>query len=97
MQGDKYLARVVHTFPPKNLVPPPGTSASHVYATDLTMGNDEVAKIDDPMKYFYQVRLIEEGGDASNDMNGDAQGSEDDGKGEKWEGSVMEVQADKIS
>lgn len=39
---------------------------------------------DDPMKYFYSARLIVEG-------------SEWSGSGEEFEGSLMEVQADKIS
>lgn len=92
VQGDKYLARVVKTFPPKDLRPPSGGSAYHPYATDLNMENDDVIEWDDPMKYFYQVRLIEEGGE------GEHAGSDnEDEKGEKWEGSVMEVQADKIS
>lgn len=95
VQGDKYLARVVHTFPPKNLQPPEGAAPYHSYATDLSMSNEEVVKLDDPMKYFYQVRLIEEGGDTTNDLDGDNL-SGDEGKGEKWQGSVMEVQADKI-
>ncbi len=48
------------------------------------------------MKYIYNVRLIEEGapeGVATDYTNGN--GHDEDG--EKWEGSVMEVQADKIS
>jgi hypothetical protein len=94
VQGDKYLARIVHTFPPKNLQPPPGGSNRHPYAIDLSMSNEEVIKVDDPMKYFYQVRLIEEGGEAADGGDGDSE--EEAVKGEKWEGSVMEVQADKI-
>jgi len=92
VQGDKYLARVVRTFPPKNLQPPSDGNIFHPYATDLSMSNEDVIKADDPMKYFYQVRLIEEGGDGE---GGDDSGDEVKGD-EKWEGSVMEVQADKI-
>ncbi|KAL1406251.1 hypothetical protein Q8F55_007945 [Vanrija albida] len=101
VQGDKYLARIVRTFPPKNLVLPPGVQAPsyHPYATDLNLDLADVDEHDDPMKYFYQVRLIEEGGEVGAEYastNG-ASHEEDDGKGEKWQGSVMEVQADKIS
>lgn len=88
MQGDKYLARIVRTFPPKNLEPPTDGAVFHPYAVDLTMTNEEVTNIDDPMKYFYQVRLIQEGGE---------DGGSGEDTGEKFEGSVMEVQADKIS
>ncbi|CAK9782707.1 hypothetical protein CC85DRAFT_92470 [Cutaneotrichosporon oleaginosum] len=92
VQGDKYLARVVKTFPPKDLNPPPGGSPCHPYAMDLNLEPDDVIELDDPMKYFYQVRLIEEGGEG--DRNGSPHEREGD---EKWGGSVMEVQADKIS
>lgn len=92
VQGDKYLARVVRTFPPKDLVLPEGASSPyHPYATDLDLEPEVVVERDDPMKYFYQVRLIEEGGDD------EAQPSDtEEGKGEEFQGSVMEVQADKI-
>lgn len=41
-------------------------------------------EVDDPMKYFYSARLIVEGAELER------------GGGEEFEGSVMEVQADKI-
>lgn len=41
-------------------------------------------EVDDPMKYFYSARLIVEGAELER------------GRGEEFEGSVMEVQADKI-
>lgn len=94
VQGDKYLARVVKTFPPKKLMAPEG-NPYHPYATDLGLSNEEVAESDDPMKYFYNVRLIEEGGDA--EREGSSTDSRDEHKGEMWQSSVMEVQADKIS
>ncbi|KAL7419030.1 hypothetical protein Q5752_006715 [Cryptotrichosporon argae] len=98
VQGDKYLARVVRTFPPKNLVPPPSaTLPTHPYATDLAMPNDEVVERDDPMKYFYNVRLIEEGAEEGIVADYEANGNGDDAGGERWMGSIMEVQADKIS
>lgn len=94
VQGDKYLARVVRTFPPKDLVLPEGASSPyHPYATDLDLDAEVVVERDDPMKYFYQVRLIEEGGDDEASVNGS---SNEEGKGEEFQGSVMEVQADKI-
>lgn len=40
---------------------------------------------DDPMKYFYSARLLVEGADHAHSHAGEA-----------FEGSVMEVQADKI-
>lgn len=58
------------------------------------------------MAYFYNVRLIEEGAPGVSGEEGDPiKGFSDDegrsvagdGEGEKWEGSVMEVKADKIS
>lgn len=83
---------MVKTFAPKDLRPPPGGSSYHPYATDLNMETDDVIELDDPMKYFYQVRLIEEGGEGEHDAS-----DQDDKGDEKWDGSVMEVQADKIS
>lgn len=92
VQGDKYLARVVRTFPPKDLVLPANASSRyHPYATDLDLDPEVVVERDDPMKYFYQVRLIEEGGDTSAPTS-----PTEEGKGEEFQGSVMEVQADKI-
>lgn len=88
VQGDKYLAKIVKTFPPRALASSPvGGSSSkpvieyHPLATKLDLDMDEVNESDDPMKYFYSVRLIVDGS-----MEG----------GEQFEGSVMEVQADKI-
>lgn len=94
MQGDKYLARIVKTFPPRSLMAPPG-NPYHPYATDLGLTTEEVAQHDDPMGYFYNVRLIEEGGEAGSDAP--STDGNDEGKGEMWQSSVMEVQADKIS
>ncbi|KAK4688137.1 hypothetical protein P7C73_g1979, partial [Tremellales sp. Uapishka_1] len=97
--GDKFLARIVTTFPPKSL--PPGSS-THPYATDLSVSNEQVLAKDDPMKYFYSVRLVQEGaeeGIAVDYSNGSATGlvEENGDGGEKWQSSTMEVQADKIS
>ncbi|ORY30989.1 hypothetical protein BCR39DRAFT_100098 [Naematelia encephala] len=108
VQGDKYLARIVKIFPPKNLIPPIHHHLSpspplrvHPYAVDLSLEPEEVIERDDPMKYFYIVRLIEEGaeeGVAAEYASSGQNGIEDaDGEGEKWEGSTMEVQADKLS
>ncbi|RXK37512.1 hypothetical protein M231_05233 [Tremella mesenterica] len=113
VEGDKYLARIVKTFPPRSLPSAPpspvrnlGSSPLpyHPFAADLTVSLEEVNQQDDPMKYFYSVRLIQEGtsqgistAHSSNDANGHSNGGEDDGRGEKWASSVMEVQADKIS
>jgi bromodomain adjacent to zinc finger domain protein 1A len=56
----------------------------HPLAANLNLEPEEVLENDDPMKYFYSARLIVEG-------------SEWSGSGEEFEGSLMEVQADKIS
>ena len=84
VQGDKYLARIVKTFPPKTLPPNSSILEYHPLAANLNLDNEEVLELDDPMKYFYSARLIVEG-------------SEWSGTGEEFEGSLMEVQADKIS
>jgi hypothetical protein len=54
----------------------------HPLAANLNLDNEEVMEGDDPMKYFYSARLIVE--------------SDGRGGGEEFEGSLMEVQADKI-
>ncbi|WVR04567.1 hypothetical protein IAU60_001574 [Kwoniella sp. DSM 27419] len=113
VDGDKYLGRIVKTFPPRSLVSTsspfkPAPTVVHPYATDLSAPLEEVNERDDPMRYFYNVRLIEEGAEegvaadyasATGLSNGhDDEGKDDeDEKGEKWQGSTMEVQADKIS
>jgi bromodomain adjacent to zinc finger domain protein 1A len=84
VQGDKYLARIVKTFPPKTLPSTTSILEYHPLAANLNLDNEEVLESDDPMKYFYSARLIVEG-------------SEWVGSGEEFEGSLMEVQADKIS
>nr|XP_019047247.1 hypothetical protein I302_03855 [Kwoniella bestiolae CBS 10118]OCF26177.1 hypothetical protein I302_03855 [Kwoniella bestiolae CBS 10118] len=99
VDGDKYLARIVKTFPPRSLATSTSSSpfkpsyltapSLHPYATDLSLSLEEVNEKDDPSKYFYNVRLIEEGNGPDDE--------EEDGKGEKWMGSTMEVQCDKIS
>lgn len=74
----------------------PPLPSFHPFANDLNLSAEELQEKDDPMRYIYNVRLIEEGapeGVATDYANGNGH-SED---GEKWEGSLMEVQADKIS
>ena len=110
VQGDKYLARIVKTFPPRSLSScttaspvssfagpaKPPAQVFHPFATDLSLSAEELQEKDDPMRYFYNVRLIEEGAsEGTAAHNGMSNGH--DRNGEKWEGSVMEVQADKIS
>lgn len=117
VEGDKYLARIVRTFPPKSLTSrtkafdlKPGASpnAMHPLAVDLNLENEVVDENDDPMSYFYNVRLITgdvdenntaalEYASSSNGVNGpNGQMDVDEGE-EKWQGSVMEVKADKLS
>lgn len=81
VQGDKYLARIINTFPPKTLPSTNSILEYHPLAANLNLDNEEVMENDDPMKYFYSARLIVEG------VNGEGE----------FEGSLMEVQADKIS
>ncbi|WWC86969.1 uncharacterized protein L201_001850 [Kwoniella dendrophila CBS 6074] len=109
VDGDKYLARIVKTFPPRSLnttTTPTTQPILHPYATDLSLSLEEVNEKDDPSKYFYNVRLIEEGypegiaaeyASANGQSNGPYDEDEEDGKGEKWTGSTMEVQCNKIS
>jgi bromodomain adjacent to zinc finger domain protein 1A len=99
VDGDKYLARIVRTFPPKSASSSTPSKYSrsagpyHVLASDLDVANEDILRIDDPMGYFYNVRLIE-GEQSPDEANGHVEGEDEP---EKWEGSVMEVQADKIS
>ena len=103
VDGDKYLAKVIKTFPPRSLSAPPSPYAAitatvnghgpvpaipHPLAMDLNLPLEEVIEKDDPMRYIYNVRLIEEGA-----VEGVA---ETLAESEKWQASTMEVQADKI-
>lgn len=49
------------------------------------------------MGYFYNVRLIEEGVEEGYGKENGVVGQGEGGEDVKWEGSVMEVKADKIS
>ena len=84
----------------------------HPLAVDLNMDSETVDEVDDPMGYFYHVRIITEtdpeaeaegekgvGGGAAKVSNGTEERIEgDDGEGEaKWGGSTMEVKADQLS
>lgn len=97
VQGDKYLARIVKTFPPRSLATSPLRNRAsdlpvlkyHTLGANLSLEAEDVLEQDDPMKYFYSARLIVEGAGGESAANGDA-------SGEEFEGSVMEVQADKI-
>jgi len=57
----------------------------HTLAANLSLETEDVLEQDDPMKYFYSARLLVEGADHAHSHAGEA-----------FEGSVMEVQADKI-
>ena len=105
VEGDKYLARIVKTFPPRSLAA--STSSSpiskfttppryHPFAAELNLTIEEANEKDDPMGYFYNVQLIEAepmpGANGHGQANGHANGEAE----EQWQGSTMEVQADKI-
>ncbi|ORX38861.1 hypothetical protein BD324DRAFT_648971 [Kockovaella imperatae] len=106
VEGDKYLARIVKTFPPRSLAA--STSSSpvsslkslpryHPYAADLNLSLEEANEKDDPMAYFYNVRLLEEGAPTDHDQAQTKQHTNSDDAEEQWQGSTMEVRADKIS
>jgi len=62
IDGDKYLATIVNTIPPASLASTSNDPLSpHAFASDLNMAEDELNKVDDPMEYSYNVRLIERG------------------------------------
>jgi hypothetical protein len=111
VEGDKYLARIVKTFPPKNLPQPPSSPPPflgdeqplpivlHPLGMDLEVPLEEINDKDNPMGYFYNVRLIEEGVEERQaNYNGSVNGAASNGSepNAKWEGSVMEVKADKL-
>ena len=58
IEGDKYLCTIVQITPPPGGEPP---FIPHARATDLTLENDQLVEMDDPAKYTYHVRLVEEG------------------------------------
>lgn len=97
VEGDKYLARIVKTFPPRSRASTSQDSAHpHALASDLTLSADELNDVDDPMKYFYNVRLIEKGSEDDLPLDYSSHGNQAAEDAETWGGSVMEVQADKI-
>jgi bromodomain adjacent to zinc finger domain protein 1A len=62
IDGDKYLATIVNTIPPGTLASSSNDPLSpHAFASDLNMAEDELNKVDDPMEYTYNVRLVERG------------------------------------
>ena len=96
IQNEKYYARIIKVFPPKTLTN--GASPSketqlvepHSIGINLRVSFDESLLRDDPMAYFYAVRLIEETDPTSGETKGDV---DDDLESEKWAGSEMEVKA----
>ncbi len=96
IQNEKYFARIIKVFPPKTLTN--GTSPSkeallvepHSIGINLRVSFDESVLRDDPMGYFYAVRMIEGTDPASGECKGEV---DDDLESEKWAGSEMEVKA----
>lgn len=103
VEGEKYLARIIKTFPPHSLA---STSSAEpvqphekACAAELSMTHEEVDEIDDPTKYLYNVRLIEKGSEGDLPVefaqNSGSSASSDEREG-SWGGSTMEVKADQI-
>ncbi|KAF8342653.1 ATP-utilizing chromatin assembly and remodelling N-terminal-domain-containing protein [Cantharellus anzutake] len=100
IQNEKYYARIIKVFPPKTLIN--GTSPSkdappivpHSVGVNLRVSYEESVEKDDPMGYFYAVRMIEETDASTGDGGGEA---DDDPESEKWAGSEMEVKANAMS
>lgn len=99
VDGEKYYARIIKVFPPKNLTNGSGPAVNgsafepHSIGVDLRVPVEETLIRDDPMGYFYTVRLIEE---SDNDSPDGKEHSHDDMEAEKWSGSEMEVKANAL-
>lgn len=99
VDGEKYYAHIIKLFPPRGPVngSTPTTNGTnsepHSMGVDLRVPQEEALARDDPLGYFYTVRLIEES--EQEYLEGDLPrqtGSE----AEKWSGSEMEVKADAL-
>ena len=74
IDGDKYLGTIVGTISPASLNAGSDEPVSpHSFASDLNMAEDDLNKVDDPMAYSYNVRLIERG--SADDLPYDYAGS----------------------
>lgn len=99
VEGEKYYARIIKVFPPKSLTngsstTPAGSSFEpHSIGIDLRVPVEDAALRDDPMGYFYTVRLIQE---SEQDPADGQDPTQDDSAAEKWSGSEMEVKADSL-
>ncbi|KAF9512921.1 hypothetical protein BS47DRAFT_1329990 [Hydnum rufescens UP504] len=97
IQNEKYYARIIKVFPPKSLTN--GSShvtpmEPHAIGINLRVPLEESLARDDPMSYFYAVRMIEE----SDPLSGDGRDRiDDDPESEKWAGSEMEVKVNAMS
>lgn len=65
----------------------------HSVGVDLRVPAEEALVRDDPLGYFYTVRLIEE---SDHDSSGGDDPAHNDTKAEKWSGSEMEVKANTL-
>jgi bromodomain adjacent to zinc finger domain protein 1A len=104
VQGEKYYARIINVFPPKTHSHSASSSSSaqshgyHSVGTSLSLSLEDSLKRDDPMAYFYAIRIIEEAEPGSEagpsnpipKLEGPAGGE----AREKWASSEMEVKAD---
>lgn len=99
VDGEKYYARIIKVFPPKTLTngsstaPNGATFEAHSIGVDLRVPVEEALVRDDPMGYFYTVRLIEESDQESPDGQEHLHGNVE---AEKWSGSEMEVKANTL-
>lgn len=99
VDGEKYYARIINLFPPKGLTNSSAFAANganlepHSIGIDLRVPQEEALARDDPMDYFYTVKLIEDSEQENTEGNSQPHNDSD---GEKWSGSEMEVKANSL-
>lgn len=105
VEGEKYYARIIKVFPPKSLTngTPNSVFEAHSIGVDLRVPIEDAQVRDDPLAYFYTVRLIQESADGDSHPHsphesgsGQPHPVHDDAAAEKWSGSEMEVKADSL-
>ena len=85
-------------FPPKTLINGNGSTSPlrptnaqpHSIGINLSVSLEDSLTLDDPMGYFYAVRLIDEGDPTTGEFHNVP---DDKPESEKWAGSEMEVKA----
>lgn len=106
VSGQKYFARIVHVFPPRprpdstngasSSSNPPPLPPLHSVGGDLKTPLKEAVERDDPLKYHYQIQIIDEERSSDNKLSAKDREAREANRA-KWSASLMEVKCGVLS